>query len=484
MQLNRLVKTLDGHRIFALEDFIVKGITSNSRQVKQDFVFVAIKGTNLDGHQFINEALKNGSRAIVSEINPKDSIPPGISWVRVRDSRRALARLAAEFYGHPSEKMKVIGITGTNGKTTVSYLIESLLKAKGEESAVIGTINYRFKDKVFPAKNTTPGSLEVQSLLVDIKKEGIDYAVIEISSHALDQERVSDINFDYAIFTNLSHDHLDYHGNIEKYFLAKSKLFKYLKPDATSIINIDDSYAKKLIKLTRAKVLTYGLKRKAHLSAFDIRFSIEGMKFILFSHKGKIDIETDLMGLHNVYNILSAVSFGLSEGIKLDLIKETISKFRTPSGRLERIDVPADYFVFIDYAHTPDALKNVILTLREVSDKKIIVTFGCGGNRDREKRPKMGKITSELADFAVITSDNPRDEEPLDIIGDILKGIKKDNYKVIPERKVAIFEALTMAKSGDVVLIAGKGHENYQVLKNRTISFDDHSVVKNFFNKL
>lgn len=475
-----MVDILDKPRVISLADFTVQGIACNSKAVKDDFIFVAIKGTHLDGDKFINEAVRKGARLIVSQDLPGKLMPKGLSWVTVEDSRKSLADLAAEFYGNPSRKIKVIGITGTNGKTTVTYLIEALLKEKRKKPAVIGTINYRFKNRVIPAQNTTPPPIELQSLLARVYKEGIDYVIMEVSSHALEQDRVSNIDFAYAIFTNLTQDHLDYHHNMENYFQAKAKLFKNLKPRSMSIINSDDRYAKRIKALTHSEVSTYGLDKACDIFAYDIRIDINGMRFILSTAKGKIDIETVLIGIHNVYNILAAVSFAISEGIELNLIKEVIKKFKAPPGRLERIDGFFDYTVFVDYAHSPDALKKVILCLREICKKRIIVTFGCGGNRDREKRPKMGEIATELADFVVITSDNPRNEEPRDIIKDILKGIKKNNYMVIPNRKKAIFASLRLAKKRDIVLIAGKGHERYQIIKDKVMPFDDREVVRQY----
>lgn len=491
MKLKDLIKDLDNPHISNLHDFLVKGISSDSKSVKDDFVFIAIKGVNDDGHRFIFEAIKKGAKAVISQAPDIKSlpipaagrrgllqIPKNCAWITVSNTRRALGKLAARFFNYPSRELKVIGITGTNGKTTISYLIENLFKEAGLATAVIGTINYRFKEKVIPAHNTTPGALDIQSLLDKIKKEGINYVVMEVSSHALDQERVNGINFSSAIFTNLTHDHLDYHSNMELYFQAKAKLFKTLAADAVSIINIDDLYARRLLRLVPSRIITYGLDNHAQIAARNIKFDINGTSFITTTPKGDLDIHTHLIGRYNIYNILASVSLGLAVDLEPGIIKSAINKFKFVPGRLERVDFGGDFLVFVDYAHTDDALKNVLLTLRELAKKRIIVVFGCGGNRDKTKRPKMGKIVSELADFAIITSDNPRDEEPEEIIKDITRGIRRKNYKIIPDRKSAIFDALKMGRFGDIILIAGKGHENYQIFKDRTIHFDDREIVR------
>ena len=484
MKLKKLIEVLDSPRILNFRDFAIKGVVCDSKSVKEGFVFIAIKGTSQDGHCFIDEAIKKGAKAIISQIGtseckqPAEKIPENCSWISVSDTRVALAKLAAQFYGQPSKKLKVIGITGTNGKTTISYLIENLLNCAGVPTAVIGTINYRFKDKVIPARNTTPGPLEIQSLLAQIKRGGINYLVMEVSSHALDQERVNGINFSCAIFTNLTHDHLDYHSNMELYFKAKAKLFKGMPTDAYSIINIDDAYGRRLLDLAKSKIITYGLTKAASVTARDIRFDINATTFTASTPKADLLIKSHLIGRHNVYNMLAALSFASTVDLEPDIIISAIEKFKFVPGRLERVNCGQGFSVFVDYAHSDDALKNVLLTLRELAKKRIIVVFGCGGNRDKAKRPKMGKVACELADFAIVTSDNPRNEEPDDIIKDISRGITRKNYKIIPDRKAAIFQSLKMARPQDIILIAGKGHENYQIFKDRTIHFDDREVVR------
>jgi UDP-N-acetylmuramoyl-L-alanyl-D-glutamate--2,6-diaminopimelate ligase len=479
MRLKELIKSIGDYQGGPLEDFQVKGISCNSKTVSAGYIFVAIKGTRQDGSRFISEAVKKGARLVIVQSSEfmVHSFKKAI-FIHVKDARKALAELAAAFYGYPSRKIKIAGITGTNGKTTISYLVESILKEAGLDAAVIGTINYRFADKIVPAINTTPGPIEIQSLLAEMLESGVEYAAMEVSSHALDQNRIEGVDFSSAIFTNFTQDHLDYHLTMEKYFLAKAKLFKSLNKNAFAVLNNDDPYSERIKKITAASVITYAIEKEAEVMAIDIKLDISATNFSLICGKAKMPLTFRLIGKHNVYNALAAAAWGIKEELPPALIKSALEKFKFVPGRLERIDCAGGNLVFVDYAHTEDALANVIKTLRQVSKKRIIVVFGCGGDRDKSKRPKMGRVVSELADFAVITSDNPRSEKPLSIIEDIKRGINKNNYCVIFERIDAIRESLSMAGPQDVVLIAGKGHENYQVLKDRIIHFDDCEAVK------
>ena len=487
MRLTQLIKSLGtNHTECALKDFKVKGISCNSKEVLAGYIFVAIKGNNEDGHKFIASAIKQGARAVVIEKSKLKDYKKSARacFIAVSDTRKALAGLAAEFYKNPSSKIKIIGITGTNGKTTVTYLIEAILKKAGFLPAVIGTINYRFKNKIFTAKNTTPGPVMLQGMFFDMLNEGIDYAAMEISSHALDQNRTEGLKFHSAIFTNLTQDHLDYHETLENYFQAKAKLFKDIGRNSFVVINNDDAYGRRLKRLTSAKIITYGILRQADIIAKDIKFDVTHTEFRLVSGKVKINITSRLIGRHNVYNILAAASWALTEGLNLSIIKSAIERLSSVPGRLERIDNKRAFFIFVDYAHTEDALYNVISTLRQLPCKRIIVVFGCGGNRDKIKRPKMGYVVTELADLAIITNDNPRQENPLGIIKEIKKGITRENYSVVTDRKEAILKALSLAKPGDIVLVAGKGHENCQVLKGKAIPFDDRQVVRECLKSL
>ena len=470
MRIEELIKLINRRRIF--------GITANSKLAGKNFIFVAVKGARDDGGKFIAEAVKRGARFIVCEPGVKIRRLPGTEFVEVKDTRAALAELAACFYRYPSQKLKVVGITGTNGKTTITYLLEALLKEAGKRPGVIGTINYRFQRKSIPAKNTTPGPVEIQSLLAEMVKAGVDYAVMEVSSHALDQQRVGRINFHSAIFTNLTQDHLDYHKTLKNYFSAKAKLFKAVGPGSFAVINNDDRYGARLKRATRARVITYGIKHKADVTAANIKFDFRHTEFDLRLGNKKETFRVRLIGRHNIYNLLAAASWGIKEGIGLKTIKAAFEKFQVVPGRLEQFHSRKGFSVFVDYAHTPDALKNVLDTLRELAPRRIITLFGCGGDRDRLKRPKMGKVVAARSDFAVITSDNPRSEDPADIAGQIKKGIKGTHYCVVLDRRAAIKRSLSMARPGDIVLLAGKGHEGCQVLKEKVVDFDDRKEVR------
>lgn len=479
MKILDLIKTLNIKNRQRISNFKVKGISCCSKTVKNNFIFVAIRGVKEDGNGFINEAITKGAKAIITDsglnANTKDTKIP---LFKVKDARLALAKLATEFYGDPSSKIEVIGVTGTNGKTTITYIIEALLKKANLSPAVIGTINYRFKNKVFPSRNTTPGPIELQSLLAKMVRSKVNHAIIEISSHALKQDRVEGVKFHSAIFTNLTQDHLDYHKTLDAYFKAKAKLFKSLASSAVAVINNDDKYARRLKELTKAKIITYAIDRKADIMAKNIKFGCHNSEFLLSTPKIKINLKTKLIGRHNIYNILAAVAWAEKEGLGCRVIKSVIENFSKVPGRLERIDARGKFSVFIDYAHTEDALKNIIKSLRALAKNKIIVVFGCGGERDKMKRPKMGRAVTQLCDYAIITNDNPRSENPWQIIEDIKRGIRNDNYCVIPERREAIKKSLSLAESGDIVLIAGKGHENYQILGNRISHFDDRQVTR------
>jgi len=488
MKLIRLIQAIDNYRIYPqLNDHEDKGITCDSREVGDGHLFVAIKGNSGDGHAFIEGAIAKGARAIVLQSRQEEisriierTAKSGqkVSFIAVQNTRAALAKLASQFYEHPASKIKVIGITGTNGKTTVSYLVEALLKDAGREPAVLGTVNYRFKDKVIPAKNTTPGPLQLQRLLDKMCRSGVDYLVMEVSSHALDQGRVEGIKFVSAIFTNLTQDHLDYHRTMENYFQAKCQLFRNLAPDSCCIINNDDAYGRRLNDLVSTRKITYAIESSADLVASGIKSSLLKTEFTLGVEGKEINFRTQLIGRHNVYNILASVAWAICAGLDISGVKSTIERFVSAPGRLENIAVKEDFLVFVDYAHTPDALDNAIKTLRQATQKRVLVVFGCGGERDKSKRPKMGRVVSELADYAIITNDNPRSESPQEIIADIKKGIGKENYCVVLDRREAIKKCLSLAKAGDIILIAGKGHEDYQILKDGIVYFDDRKVVK------
>lgn len=456
----------------------VKGISCDSRSTREGDLFVAITGTSCDGHSFLEAAIANGAKAILLE---KDvSTKQATNKIIVKDARVALSKLASRWYGHPSSRTKVIGITGTNGKSTTCYLVDGILSGGGFNCGLVGTVGYKVKDRVTPSGITTPGPIDLQQLLNEMVIGGADYAIIEVSSHSLDQHRVDDISFDVAIFTNLTLDHLDYHQTLDRYFEAKMRLFEGLTPNDLAVINFDDPYGKRLIPRTKARVMTYGMDRAADVRAQIKGFSLQSSQFRIQMPVGEIDVTTKLIGRHNVYNALGAACVGISEGISLDRVAKALeSSFGAP-GRLERIVCGQPFDVFVDYAHTDDALSNVLSALRGLAKGRIILVFGCGGDRDRSKRPLMGEVAQQYSDYVILTSDNPRSEDPIDIVRDIERGMQAGlgNYAVILDRYQAIQEALAIAREGDIVLIAGKGHESFQVFKNKKVPFDDRLVVR------
>ena len=483
MKITELLKDIvSDHFLYDLSSLDIKTICDDSRKVQKDSLFIVRKGFRYDGQDFIEEAISKGARIILKEGPLGSHLDSGKAYVfNVDDSQQALRTLIHRFWGNLSQEIKMIGITGTNGKTTIAYLIESILKNSKKSCGVIGTINYRYGSHIFPAPNTTPGILDLHLFLANLARNKIPYCVMEVSSHALDQGRVDLIDFRCAIFTNLTSDHLDYHKDRESYFQAKAKLFSHLAKDGIAVINQDDEYGCKLIEgIPPPKILIFGLQKKSNLTARNIQYSLAGSRFILQSHYGEIPIETSLIGKHNVYNILAAVGCCLHEGISLKNIKRGIEELASVPGRLEAIKGNQNFYIFVDYAHTEDALQNILLSIKQVTDAKIILVFGCGGDRDKTKRPKMGKIACQYADLIILTNDNPRSERPDEIAEQIVSGMTQEKYMVILDRQEAILKALQMAAAGDVVLVAAKGHENYQIFKDQTIHFDDREVIQDF----
>ncbi len=478
MKLSEICSCLKEHKSYNFVEKEVCGITHDSRKVKSGYVFVAIKGLKLDGHDFIVSAIEKGVIALVVE--KKIEVVSQIPQIIVTNTRQALAFISNLFYGKPSSKITVIGITGTNGKTTTSYLIKSIIEASGSKSGLIGTIQYQIGNRVIPAQETTPESVEIQSYLSEMLKSCMKYAVIEASSHALSQHRLDGIHFSSAVFTNLSAEHLDYHENIKNYRAEKLKLIKGLDKEAFAILNADHNASKHFADYTEAKVFWYGIRRKhADVTAEIIDISADATKFLLNSPWGKEIINLKLIGKHNVYNALAAATNGLALGFKIETVKKGIESLSVVPGRLERIDYGQDFHVYIDFAHTHQALQVILSTIRQITAGRIILVFGCGGNRDKNKRPKMGHIAGKYSDLSWITSDNPRSEDPRDIIYEIQKGMSKDAcFRVQVDRRIAIEDALLEAKRGDIVIIAGKGHEQYQITKDTIIPFDDREVVR------
>lgn len=462
----------------------IRGIGSDSRAVEKDSLFVALKGTRHDGAQFIDEAIKKGARVVAASHPPAEK-RADVFFLHVDDPHKFLYEVTRRFYGPLSSKVKSIGVTGTNGKTTTTYLIESILREAGKTCGVMGTVNYRIGKKILPSsgrgpKNTTPGLVENQQFLANLAEKDVEYCVMEVSSHGLDQGRVELIDFKSAVFTNLTSDHLDYHRTRENYFLAKARLFTNLSPRSVSVINVDDPYGLKLVSMTKSRVVKYGISSAAEVCAKDIKTGVYESHFTVRASGQSINVRTKLIGLHNVYNILAAVGVCLNEGIAPDVISRGIARLEHVPGRLERIESPKGFAVFIDYAHTEDALKNVLEALRKIGPRRIITVFGCGGDRDKTKRPKMGRVAGHLSDVVIVTNDNPRSEDPQSIISGIILGFSTGNYQVVADREKAIQTAIVMAGAGDIVLIAGKGHEDYQIFKDKTIAFNERKIVEKY----
>ncbi len=455
----------------------IRGLEYDSRRVGEGFLFFAFPGSRADGRQFAGEALARGAVAVVSE-----SEAPVSRWIRVEHGRQALAMAARNYYGKPDERLGLTGITGTNGKTTTAYLIDSVLRAPGHTTALVGTIEYHLAGRVLPAVNTTPESLDLVRLFAELERAGGTHATLEVSSHALALGRVYGLHFHTAVFTNLTRDHLDFHGTMENYFAAKQTLFEGAggPPPAFAVLNRDDEYARKLKVDAKTEVLWYGLGNESDLRALHISSGFHGLRFDVQHGKLRFAVESPLMGRINVYNILAACGAGLSYGIAPEGIARGIAELRAVPGRFERVDQGQPFVVVVDYAHTDDALRNAIAVARGLNPKRVITLFGCGGDRDRTKRPLMGQAAAEASDFVVLTSDNPRSEDPLAIMNDALVGIRRVDvpHVVEPDRAAAIARALKEAREGDLVILAGKGHETYQVLKDKTIPFDDRVVAR------
>lgn len=472
----------------------VADVCYDSRACRPGSLFVAVPGLKADGHRFAAQAVDRGAAFVVSE--RELSLPPHVTEIRVGDSRRALGRISANFYGNPSKDLCLIGVTGTSGKTTVTYLLESIFRSAGRETGVIGTVSYRFPGKVLPAPNTTPESTDLQRLLREAADGGITHLVMEVSSHALDLYRVDDCLFAAGVFTNLSHDHLDFHRNMEDYFRAKKRFFEEILTGEKErrIVNGDDPWGMRLMGELREPVTVFGTGADAEIAPLSWNLTLEGIEAVLRTPAGTFPVKSPLIGKFNLYNILAAVAAALAVGIGPPDIAEGIGALSAVPGRLEKVGGPGGPAVFVDYAHKEDALRKVLETLTVFREGRIITVFGCGGDRDRTKRPLMGKAVAETSDLAVITSDNPRTEDPLAIIAEIEEGLRVvsprkygperfeetfngKGYVVLPDRREAIGRAVAMAGEKDIVLIAGKGHEDYQIIGTEKRPFDDRLVA-------
>jgi UDP-N-acetylmuramoyl-L-alanyl-D-glutamate--2,6-diaminopimelate ligase len=457
----------------------ISGITYNSRAVKPGFLFAALPGAARDGMDFVAEAAGNGAAAILSAW-PK---PPAVetAWIRVADAREALALAAANFYGHPSDRLKVVGVTGTKGKTTTTYILDEILRAAGASTGLIGTIEYRRPGWKMDAPRTTPESSDLQALLRDFADAGVSHCVMEVSSHALEQKRVWGVSYDVAVFTNLSGEHLDYHPNMEAYFEAKKKLFFLNHKKSAAVVNWDDPWGQKLVAELPMTTVTFGLEPAAIVRALKYAPSEGGIDTQVSYPGGVMRIQSVLVGRHNLYNLLAAIGAALALGIAPADIAKGIAALKGVPGRFERVSNRRGLQIVVDYAHTDAALESLLMTAREFKPRRVILVFGAGGDRDRDKRERMGRVAARLADWSVLTSDNPRSEDPAGIIAAIEKGFARESvrtYEVEPDRKKAIVRALATANKGDFVLIAGKGHENYQIFKDRTVHFSDVEAVE------
>ncbi len=477
----RLTELFDGYAgLLRLEgDAVVSGLSIDSRRLKMGEVFFAIAGSRHDGIQFIRDVESKGASAVVTDREVDSSLPT----VLVRDIQDALAFAADRFFHHPSAEVKVMGVTGTNGKTTTSSLLQRILSTAGVKTALIGTVRYSVEGPggttVWTAspQNTTPDAITWQALLRRAVSEGAEVVVAEVSSHALSLRRVDYTEFHISIFTNLSMDHLDFHGSMEDYYQAKLRLFRELTSGA-GVFNADDPYSLRAYReCLGLEGLLCGQSEEATYRFDVLRSDSMGVRFVLNGPDVRLEMWTPLVGLFNVYNVVMATVAALQCGLPQEVVTEAVAGFGPVDGRLQRIDSPDGFSVFVDYAHTPDALQNVLSALREITEGRLITLFGCGGNRDRGKRPLMGRVATELSDFVVITSDNPRDEPPSRIIEEILSGVVRDNYTVVQDRREAIRHAIGMATRGDVVLIAGKGHERYQEIRGVRYPFSDTEVI-------
>jgi len=465
----------------------IQSIVCDSRKAVTGSLFFALQGAKEDGNRYIRAAIERGAVAIASESASPTDLDANVVWVRVPESRKSLAIAAANFFAHPAKSLLLIAVTGTNGKTTTASLIDSVLRASGAKTGMFGTIAYHTPLGKYPAPNTTPESLDLQGFLAEIRDEGGKFAVMEASSHALAMDRLWGCHFQSAVFTNLTRDHLDFHKNFEDYFAAKRRLFEGTGAGApeTAVLNADDPYSNRLTGLAK-HTLTYGVENSAHIAAKKFQLSFRGLQFTANTPQGKLQISSALVGRINVYNILAAIGAAQAASISNEIIEKGIRALENVPGRFQRVDMGQPFLVIVDFAHTDDALENLIKTARELNPKgRVITLFGCGGGKDRSKRPIMGEASGRLSDLTILTNDNPRQEDPLKIISDIVVGLQKSNrkYLIEPDREKAIGLAFDEARAGDIVLLAGKGHEDYQVLGNKTLPWDDRRVARQELRK-
>ena len=480
MRLHKLIAALHDFRVMPEVNPEITSIEMDSRKVKNGSLFICIEGYTVDGHNYISQAIANGAVAIVVEKEIEADIPV----IKVRSTMRAMAVLSNAFYANPTSKMHMIGITGTNGKTSVSHLTCEILHKAGKNTGLIGTIGMKINEEEFETKNTTPDSLTLQEMFKQMVDADVETTVMEVSSHALHIGRIHGCQYDVTVFTNLTQDHLDYHKTMDAYRAAKSLLFSQLgnsydiNRPKYAILNIDDDATAEYIVASQGIVITYGIDNDADIMARDIKTSSSGTKFTLSINGVERAVQMRLVGKFNVYNILATIGATLASGIELDFIIQAIRDLKGVPGRFELVDAGQDFNVIVDYAHTPDSLENVLKTIKGFTEGEIYCIVGCGGDRDKTKRPIMAEIASNLSDYPIFTSDNPRTEDPVAILADMEAGVIQSNYKTIIDRKEAIEYAINAATIGDVVLIAGKGHENYQIIGEKVLDFDDREMAQ------
>src|SRR6266513_898735 len=482
MQLKTLLVAIPVREVIGALDRTVESIAYDSRRVQRNGLFVALRGEKIDGHEFIGQAIEKGASVIVAE---REQRKPRVTCLVVESTRTALAGLSAAFYGHPARRLKLTAVTGTNGKTTTTFLIKHICERAGLRCGLIGTVRYEIGERILPAIRTTPQSLDLQEQLAQIANAGCKAAAMEVSSHALAQDRVRGLEWNVAVFTNLTQDHLDFHKSMESYFDSKTKLFTQLgnqkkKRKPVAIVNTDDRYGEQLLDKIdkRVTVVTYGMGMRADFRASNYRVEFGGTSYQLDARGKSYLVRVPLIGRFNVLNSVAALAAANALGVGLREAVFSLGKSPQVPGRLELVPAKRQYQVFVDYAHTPDALGNVLKTLRELEPRRLIVVFGCGGNRDREKRPLMGQVVDQKADYSIITSDNPRKEDPDKIIADVEKGFRGNHFEKITDRAQAISRSIEIAQPRDIVLIAGKGHENYQEFADHTVPFEDIQVAR------
>jgi UDP-N-acetylmuramoyl-L-alanyl-D-glutamate--2,6-diaminopimelate ligase len=460
----------------------IRQVACDSRKVRPGALFFALHGAKTDGNTFIQDAIKRGAVAIASEEQSPGALPTGVAWIQVREARKTMAITAANFLGHPANALQLVAVTGTNGKTTTTSVVDAIVKASGAKTGLFGTIAYHTPLGDYPAPNTTPESVELQGFFGEIRDAGGKYAVLEASSHSLAMDRLWCCHFQAAVFTNLTREHMDFHKTFDDYFDAKRRLFAGTGAGApeVAVLNTDDEFGRSLTGLAK-KTVTYGLESDADITTKKFQLTFDGLTFTAHTPNGKVNVVSRLVGRINVYNLLAAIGAAQALGLSNEVIENGIRDLESVSGRFQRIDLGQPFLVIVDYAHTDDALEKLIRTARELNPKgRIITLFGCGGEKDRTKRPAMGEVTGRLSDLTILSSDNPRSEDPLKIISDIIVGLQKTagKYLIEPDREKAIGMAMEEARSGDIVLLAGKGHENYQILSDRTFEFDDREMAR------